>query len=152
MCLEPIQNSICSDCLSKSVSQWIGFQNSSLKPDFQSFTTKLSDHFSTDHNPEKCIKCKHTTESAICPYCYQKEVFWWLFARSVDLSRKFSVLFNFDFLGTGYLPGIKLRRYEPVILSENSGITDVECDDCGQLVDDVREQNGVWMCESCRED
>jgi len=122
-----------------------------MESDFNSFSAKLISHFSTDQNPEKCIKCKNTTESAICPYCYQKEVFWWLFARSVDMSRNFSKLFNFDFLGTGYLPGIKLRKFEPVILAEEQEIPDVECDECGQYVDGVREENGTWLCETCRE-
>lgn len=152
ICLEPIFNFLCIDCLGSSVGKWISSVKPKMKREFRKFHKSIINHISTDENQENCIKCKNTTDAVICPYCYEKEVFWWIFSKNPKLSQIFSKLFNFDFLGTGYLPAAKIRNLEPVILVDKRNRSDMNfCENCGQASDDLREENGVWACESCRE-
>lgn len=152
MCLEPIFNFICIDCLKNSFSNWLATKNPKLIDEFQNFHNNLLRSFSSDENQEFCIKCKQTIDTVLCPYCYSKEVFWWIFSKDVKLSSEFSKIFNFDFLGTGYLPTIKARNLEPILIIKGREKTDINiCENCEQPSDNLKELNGEWLCESCRE-
>jgi len=152
MCLEPIFNFICVDCLGDTVHKWLDSVKPEFSTEFNSFHEKLLKYIRSEENLEKCVKCKRTIDAVMCPYCYEKEVFWWIFNKDIKLSKIFARLFNFDFLGTGYLPNVKTRNLEPVVLIDSRKISDTNiCESCGQVSDDLREENGVWLCESCRE-
>jgi DNA-directed RNA polymerase subunit M/transcription elongation factor TFIIS len=152
MCLEPINNYLCVDCLKGTVHTWLDSVRPSLSKNFFSFHNNLMKFAQSEDNSETCVKCKKTTDEVICPYCYEKEVFWWLFASDIRLSGIFAKLFNFDFLGAGYLPHIKTRELEPVMLSDRNGSSDLNvCESCGQESDDLKQENGDWLCESCRD-
>lgn len=153
MCLEPIFNFLCIDCLGKSVNKWISSAKPEMQRDFKNFHKSLFKYISTEENQEKCMRCRMTTDAVICPYCYEKEVFWWIFSKNPGLSQIFSRIFNFDFFGTGYLPTTKLRDLEPVVLVDEANRSDMNlCENCGQASEDLRKENGIWLCESCRED
>lgn len=152
LCLEPIFNFLCMNCLGKSFSNWIDMKSPRLKNEFQIFHNHLLKIFSSDQNQEFCIKCRHTVDTVMCPYCYAKEIFWWIFSKDVKLSNKFAKIFNFDFLGIGYLPTIKTRNLEPIIIIDEKKKSDMNiCENCGQTSDNLKEVNGNWLCESCRE-
>ncbi|HKZ45298.1 MAG TPA: hypothetical protein VJ343_01180 [archaeon] len=152
MCLEPIFNFICVDCLGDTVSNWLGSARPELSGEFQTFHKQLLKYIRSDNGSEKCIKCKTTNDAVMCPYCYQQEVFWWVFNKDINLSRTFARLFNFDFLGVGYLPRVKTRNLEPVILVDRREASDINmCDSCDQTSDDLKEKDGSWLCESCRD-
>lgn len=152
MCLEPINNFLCVNCLEETVHTWLD----SVRPDFSKgfvdFHKNLMKFARSEDNSEKCVKCKNVTDEVICPYCYEKEVFWWIFGKDVNLSKIFAKLFNFDFLGPGYLPHIRTRNLEPVTLAEKRESTDLNvCEGCDQESEGLREENGAWLCESCRD-
>jgi len=153
LCLEPMYNFICIDCQRDSVIKFLQENNEKLVEDFKAFHKKLSETFSTEQNIMKCIKCLEMKETTICPYCYAKEVFFWLLERDAKLAEKFSKLFNYDFLNTGYTPSITTKNLMPIILCEKRESSDQSiCDRCGEPSDNLKEVNGEWLCESCRED
>lgn len=152
MCLEPIHNFLCVNCLNKTVSTWLSSEKKELLKDYNEFHQTILNEFTSDDNQEKCIKCRNMTNTVLCPYCYVNEVFWWVFSKNTDLARKFVRLFNFDFLGTGYLPKPKTRNLEPAIFVEEEEPTDIGiCENCGNTSDNLRNVGGDWLCESCRE-
>jgi len=153
ICFEPIINFLCTDCLSKTISRWLSSQDKQLLVEYQKFNSFLLNFFSSDEQ-EFCVKCKRKSNTILCPYCYTNEVFWWLFTKNINLAKKFAYLFNFDFLGTGFYPHAKTRNLKPIIITEDQdnfneiGI----CESCGQLSENLKKENGLWLCESCREE
>jgi hypothetical protein len=152
LCLEPIYNFICINCLQKSVFQWLSKIDQKLANEIQAFHSSLLDKFSSDINHEFCVKCKNTVNTVICPYCYVKEIFWLIFDKNIKVSKSLAKLFDFDFLGTGYLPVTKVRNLNPVIITYKKPKSDFNiCDSCGQISEDLKEVNGNWICETCRD-
>ncbi|RLI98744.1 MAG: hypothetical protein DRP00_01350 [Candidatus Aenigmatarchaeota archaeon] len=154
LCLEPLFNFICVDCLAKDVKKFLFSDKPELRKEFESFHEKFSKFFLSS-NPEKkvkCIRCKRTFDVMVCPYCYINELFWWLFGKDIELARKLAQFFNFDFLGTGYV--LKLRKVEPIIIAEDQE-KDLEigiCESCGQAYDGLKKVEGKWLCETCRDE
>jgi predicted amidophosphoribosyltransferase len=146
-------NFLCVDCLSKTISHWLFSENKELLPEYQVFHSFLLNFFSSEEQ-EFCLKCRRKSTTILCPYCYTNEVFWWLFTKDIQLAKKFVHLFNFDFLGTGFYPHTKTRNLNSVIINEDQdnfveiGI----CENCGQFSENLKKENGSWLCESCREE
>ncbi|MEM7825889.1 MAG: hypothetical protein QW412_03465, partial [Candidatus Aenigmatarchaeota archaeon] len=109
VCLEPIMNFLCIDCLKQAISSWLSSESKQLLADYQVFHSLLSNFFSSDEQ-EFCVKCKKKSNTILCPYCYTNEVFWWLFNKNINLAKKFAHLFNFDFLDIGFFPHSKTRN------------------------------------------
>jgi len=152
LCFEPITNFLCISCLNKTISTWLLSLNNNLLNDYEFFHLSLLDQFSSDENQEKCIKCRRITNTVLCPYCYVNEVFWWIFNKDINLAKKFVRLFNFDFLNMGYLPETKTRNLKQIaIFDEEKTLESGICESCGQASVDLKEENGIWLCESCRE-
>lgn len=152
MCFEPISNLICINCLGEAVHSWLNSVKPELLKEFSTLHRQFIKYLSSDQNFIKCIKCKNIIDAVICPYCYEKEIFWLIFSKDAKLAKKFAKLFNFDFLGTGYLPTIKTRNLEPIILIDKKLNPDMNfCESCGQASDNLKEENGSWLCETCRE-
>lgn len=153
ICLEPIMNFLCTDCLKQAISSWLSSESNQLLADYQVFHSLLSNFFSGNEQ-EFCVKCKKKSNTILCPYCYTNEVFWWLFNKNINLAKKFVHLFNFDFLDIGFFPHTKTRNLKPIIISEDQENFDEIgiCESCGQLSENLKKENGVWLCESCREE
>jgi hypothetical protein len=153
ICLEPIFNFICIDCQHATIKKWLSeLATKELLDEFDKFHEKIKEEFSCTQNSMFCIKCKEIKEVAICPYCYAREVFWWLFEKDVLTAKKFAKVFNFDFLGVGYLPTIRTRNLWPIIIVDERKSSDLNfCEECLQPSDDLRKVNGEWLCESCRD-
>jgi hypothetical protein len=149
MCLEPIFNFICIDCLGKDVHSWLSTRPDILTP-FTAFQKNLFKYFSTTENLEKCIRCGDTTDTVLCPYCYANEVFWLIFSKDKKLAAEFAKIFNFDFQGPGYMVHTRTRDLQPIILVDDQKKPDMNiCDNCGQFSDYLKEKDGAWLCESC---
>jgi hypothetical protein len=153
LCLEPIFNFICIDCQHASIIKWLSENAPGLLNEFNNFHEKIESTFASTQNSIFCIKCKQIKETVICPYCYAKEVFWWLFDKNIEVAKKFVKIFNFDFLGIGYLPTIKTRNLWPIIITDERESTDLNfCEECGIVSDNLKKVNGKWLCESCRDE
>ncbi|MEM5883157.1 MAG: hypothetical protein QXQ77_02870 [Candidatus Aenigmatarchaeota archaeon] len=153
ICFEPIINFLCTDCLGETISRWLSIENNNLLAEYQAFHFFLKNFFSSDEQ-EFCVKCKRKTNTILCPYCYTNEVFWWIFSKNVKLAKKFTHLFNFDFLGTGFFVHEKTRNLSPIIINEDQENLDEIgiCEACGQVAENLKKKNGTWLCESCREE
>lgn len=153
ICLEPIFNYLCAECLKKDVAKWLSSNSPALEIQFKDFDAKLKRHFSTEQNTEYCMKCRNEIESVFCIFCYVREIFQWIFFKDPWLAQKFVKLFNFDFAGTGFLQINEISNLSPVILAEKKRKSDINiCEECGQVSDDLVELNGEWKCESCRDE
>ncbi len=154
LCFEPIFNLLCINCMSKSISSWLSSLNPKLSKEYKKFHKKILKKFSSEENVEKCIKCRENIDTALCPYCYANEVFWWLFYRDIKVAQRFVKLFNFDFFGAGYLPDdYKKRELKEVIITDKEEIAQEGiCENCGEYSEDLKEKNGLWLCEVCRDD
>ncbi len=152
ICLEPIYNFICADCLHKDVQKWMESKSVALALQFETFHHSLDRHFSSEHNSEFCIKCRNVTDSVFCIYCYVKEVFQWIFFKDPWLAQSFVRLFNFDFAGTGFLMIDEIRNLSPIMLSEKRGSTDINiCETCENHSNNLVENDGDWICENCND-
>ncbi|MEM7826044.1 MAG: hypothetical protein QW451_00210 [Candidatus Aenigmatarchaeota archaeon] len=152
LCLEPIFNHICVNCLENSVEKFLG--NSEFLEEFKKFSENLKKKFESSFEKEKCIKCKLEAETIFCPYCYSKEVFDFLSTKNEELAKNFIKFFNFDFLGNGYASQtILTRNWLPVILAEKKEDQDLNiCENCGNQCDDLRDFNGSYICGECEDE
>ena len=149
LCLEPIFNFICIDCQHASVVNWLSENGSAeLVSEFNKFHEKIKEEFASTQNVMFCIKCKQMKETAICPYCYAKEVFHWLLDRNPEVAKKFAKIFNF-----GYSPTIEIENSMPIIIVNERESSDLNfCEECGIVSDNLKKINGKWLCESCRDE
>jgi len=122
-----------------------------LTDKLKTFHSSLLEKFSSDQTKEFCIKCKNIINTVVCPYCYVKEIFWWIFDEDVGLSKELNKFFNFDFMGVGYLKNIETRNLAPIITYKTSKPDLNICENCDQVSDYLKKVNGVWLCESCRD-
>lgn len=149
ICLEPIMNFICVDCLALQIRKIIPKE---LLERFDNFHSALINEFENSENSEFCVKCKQFKETAICPYCYIKETFFWIVDINEELAKKVVRIFNFDFLKSGYEESIKVKNWEPLILEEKEKEYDLNaCEICGQIAE-LSEKNNLFVCESCKDE
>lgn len=149
ICLEPVMNFICIDCLASQIKKVIP---NSFLDEFNSFHLAIVKKFENTENIEFCIGCKQFKETAICPYCYVKEVFFWILDKDRKIAKKVVKIFNFDFLETGYEEDIRVKNWEPLILSEKEEEVDLNaCEICGQVAE-LTEKNNLLVCESCKDE
>lgn len=154
LCLEPVFNHICVDCLENSVEKWFEKFNLSILPEFKKFSESLKKHFESSFEREKCIKCKRENETIFCPYCYSKEIFDFLLTKNGALAKSFIRIFNFDFLGTGYESLLVPTNNLPqLILTDEQEDHDLNiCENCGNQSEDLRNVNGNYICGECEDE
>lgn len=153
LCLEPVYNFICIDCQRNSVVKFLNQTARELVGEFEPFHKKLSQTFNTDQNTIKCIKCGKVNETVVCPHCYAKEVFFWLLEKNRAVAEKFSRMFNYDFQRVGLTDSIRTRNLMPIIICDQREKSDINiCDSCGEPSDSLRELDGKWLCEMCRDE
>ena len=149
ICLEPIYNFICVDCFAEQIEKILPER---LKFSFNKFHNSLKENFSTNENLELCLKCRQQKDVAICPYCYFKEVFLWVVERDENYAEKIAEIFNFNFEKTEFRKSIKVKNWEPIIISESNEEFDFNvCEICGEPKE-LRKIDGKWVCETCAEE
>ncbi|UCG95678.1 MAG: hypothetical protein JSV92_01350 [archaeon] len=74
LCLEPVTNFICVECLGEEIKKILAFKKSGLTDEFRDFHENLVEHFSFFHNKDVCIKCRNVITVDICVHCYINEV------------------------------------------------------------------------------
>lgn len=149
ICLEPIFNFICIDCFASQVHEFLPSQS---REEFASFHEKLRKTFSNEENKGTCIRCREVKEMSICPFCYNKEIFFWILKKNEALAEEFVKIFNFNFTKSAYEESVKLQGWIPIIIAEKEKEYDLNfCDICGQQAELV-EKEGRFVCESCSEE
>jgi hypothetical protein len=169
LCLEPLYNFICIDCLLDSTKQWLHKRGASdLIPAVEQRHEQIKSFLYSDFNSVTCIKCKQESDMWACPCCYLYEIYLIVKKYRPDLAKRFERIFNFDF---HYRHGftqltfwqslhrqpISTKNFEPVIdidlRDRTNSRTDLNiCELCGQASDDLKQENGEWLCEDCRDD
>lgn len=145
ICLNVIQNFICLDCFKKEFEKF--FPEEFLRK-FSTFHKNLKKTFSTEENSMFCMKCKKISETAICNYCYNNEVFSWLSSFDERIASNFIKSFNCNFLNDES----NVKKWQPIILNEKEKEYDINfCEICGQA-GELFEKDGKFVCESCNEE
>jgi recombinational DNA repair protein RecR len=141
------------NCLEDSVQKWLNSKPEILN-DFKNFSQNLKAIFESSVEEEKCIICGRKTGTIICPYCYTKEVFDFLFSKDKSLGENFIKIFNFDFLKVGHSSKtILTKNLMPIIIAEKEKESDINiCENCGNQSEDLREVNGSYICEVCEDE
>ena len=154
LCLEPIFNYICFNCLENSVKKWLSGISQELLSKFEKFSQDLKNHFGSSAEEEKCMICWKKAEMIACPYCYSKEVFDFLSLHDKNLAESFIRNFNFDFLKVGHSSeSILTKNLLPIIIVNKKENSDINiCENCGNQSDDLKEVNGSYICEVCRDE
>jgi hypothetical protein len=149
LCKDPIWSFICPHCLAKDISMWLPER---LRGAFKEFHRNLTNSFSFSIEPSglRCLRCRETRPSSICPFCYIAEVYSWLHGRSPELAmaiRKMLPLahdWKMARAGVAWKDGIV-----PVSRSEPEELDDGVCEVCERYSDELRHADGKWVCKSC---
>ena len=165
LCLEPVSNFLCSDCLFEDVKKWLVLkQNQQLFPKVWAKHDSIKSITHLDTNGSMCVKCKSGVGEIACPCCYLYEMFSILKETNEELAYQFEKHFNFDFnLHHAYSQltlwqslhdePVSSRAFSPILIAEKRSSTDINiCENCGQLSDRIMEYNGSYVCESCLEE
>ncbi|MEM5853091.1 MAG: hypothetical protein QXS37_00150 [Candidatus Aenigmatarchaeota archaeon] len=154
ICLEPLFNPICVNCLGSSVEKWIKTRIPKILGKFKEFDEKLKKIFESFQEVQRCIKCGGKLETIICPYCYSKEVYGFLSLENEKLGKNFIREFNFDFLEVGHEEEtILTRNLLPVVITDKRELFDTNmCEICGNQSDDLKEVEGNFICEDCKDE
>lgn len=163
LCLEPVTNFICTDCLFSDIEKWVLLSNrSDLREALFKKHTQIKEMLTNDENNAFCVICKKEISQIACPCCYLYEMFSVIKSFDTELSRKFENDFNFDLIfhhGFSQLTLLESlhnisssRRFQPVMIVDQRKKSDINiCDNCEQQSEDLVEVNGQWICESCRD-
>ncbi|MBN2331452.1 MAG: hypothetical protein JXC85_06565 [Candidatus Aenigmarchaeota archaeon] len=152
LCLEPISNFICPDCLYKSVQQWIWRSEPSLIRRFRDFHVRFIETL-VSQKTSICVACKQEYYHMICPYDYLKEVYAWLEdSLPADKLREFLRIFSMGFKKTEINLESRFfyRNHGPAIQTWEKGDTGI-CELCENYSDDLkRDSSNRYVCEQCR--
>ncbi|MBI4010117.1 MAG: hypothetical protein HY361_02905 [Candidatus Aenigmarchaeota archaeon] len=165
LCLEPVSNFICTDCLFSNVNKWLFLiQHQHLSPKILAKHNDIKSILRLDTDGAYCIKCKGNVGEIACPCCYLYEMYLIIKESSQELAGNFEKNFNYDFrMHHAYSQltlwqslheeSVSSRTFNPIIISERKILTDINiCDNCGQISDMITESNGSHLCESCLEE
>lgn len=164
LCLEPLYNFICVDCLLDAVKQWLRKNGASeLIPSIKKRHDEIKTLLSSDSNSVLCIKCKQETNSWACPCCYLYEIYIIIKRNKPEIANRFERIFNFDFhyhhaftqlmfWQSLHKQPLSTKNFKPVILSERESNPDLNiCNRCG-ITSELKEVNGEWLCSICRDE
>ena len=164
LCLEPLYNFICIDCLLDASKLWLRKKGADeIIPAVEQRHKEVKSTLSSDYNTMVCIKCKQETNTWACPCCYLHEVYEIIKKERPDLANNFEQIFNFDFHYTHgftqltfwqslHRQSLSTKNFRPVIIVDKRNDTDFNiCERCEQAADDLKEVNGEWVCEDCRD-
>lgn len=160
LCLEPVTNYICSDCLFGNVTAWLRqVGRDDLAASALNFHSKLRQVLHSDENSAPCSVCKKDKDDFACPCCYLYEAYLFFKNVNVNLARDFEKRFNFQLEHTyseldllQEQDRLFSRDFVPVMIIERKKNPDTNiCENCEEGSDDIVEQNGMWLCETCRD-
>lgn len=165
LCLEPVTNFICVDCLFGSVKKWILLtEHVEIIPKIIAKHDDIKSLIQLDTEGTICVKCRQNVGEIACPCCYLYEIYIISTETSQELANEFEKYFNFDFkIHNAYsqltfwqslhTEAVSGRTFEPIVIAEEQSLTDVNvCENCGQISDRIMGLNGSFVCETCIEE
>lgn len=165
LCLEPVSNFICADCLFKDVKKWLILtQHTELLPEITAKHDDIKSLIKIDVGETVCIKCRENVDEIACPCCYLYEMYAINKESGIDLGNEFEKYFNFDFkMHNAYSQlafwqslheeSVSSKTFESIVIAEEQSSTDINvCENCGQTSDRITGLNGSFICETCVEE
>lgn len=165
LCLEPVSNFICTDCLFSNVTKWLVLvQHQELFPKVLVKHNGIKSLIQMDVTGTYCVKCRGSVGEVACPCCYLYEMYSIIQEKNQELAGDFEKYFNFDFkMHHAYSQlslwqslheeSVSTRTFQPIVLTEPRNLTDINiCDSCGQISESIAEFNGSQVCEYCLEE
>ncbi len=162
LCLEPVSNFICIDCLLGHIQYWLVLtHHEELYPQVIQAHNKMKAFLSAEEKVS-CFICKKPMLAISCPCCYLYEMYIMIKNIDLELANEFEKQFNFDFaFHHGYSQltlwesihnqAPSLRNFKAVVIIDREPRTDLNfCDNCGQP-SELIEVNGMLVCETCKE-
>ena len=77
ICLEPISNFICPDCLYRAIQEWVWKSCPGLVGRLRDFHKRFIETVVSEKTA-RCVVCKKDFYHMVCSYDYLKEVYAWL--------------------------------------------------------------------------
>ena len=165
LCLEPVSNFICTDCLHSDVKKWLNLMHKEeLYPKILAKHSSIKSILSSDTNETFCVKCKNNIREIACPCCYLYEMYLIFKSFNQELADDFERNFNFDFkfhhgysqltlLQSLHDKPISSRTFSPILITESKSSHDENlCDNCGEMSGNLSDFNRMSVCESCKDD
>lgn len=167
ICLEPVTNFICTDCLFDGIQRWVAEKSS--RPDVTRVAiagrnSSIKKMLSEGNNRSFCVSCKNQVDEIACPCCYLYEMHAAIKSAEPGIAQRFETDFNFDFMFHHGMSQLNLwesihgrllssKSFRPIVITEKKEITDSsECERCEAESDNLVEAGGEWICESCRDE
>ena len=168
ICLEPVTNFICTDCLFDNIKRWVS-QNSSKAGELTLLLSgkhaSIRNMLSQDANRAFCVSCKNQVDEIACPCCYLYEMQAAVKSVEPGVAQLFSRDFNFDLIFHHGMAQLSLwesihgrllssRAFKPILITDKTRRgTDLNiCEGCEVESDELDEFDGQWLCESCRDE
>lgn len=166
LCLQPVTNFICTDCLFAGIQKWVSKNSSgadSLMLLLSGKNAEIKRLLSQDNNRAFCVSHRGQVDEIACPCCYLYEMQSAIKSYEPGIARKFEKDFNFDFMFHHGMSQLSLwesihggllasKSFRPVIITDRRAGLDLNvCEGCESESDDIVEVDGRWICESCRE-
>lgn len=167
LCLEPVTNFICTDCLFDNIQKWVSanstdpFQMRALLRGKHSSIRKM---LSNDTNRGFCVSCKSEVDEIACPCCYLYEMGTSIRLLEPRLVEGFERDFNFDVIVHHNMSQVSLwesmhgrilasRSFRPILITDKRRYTDLNsCESCEVDSEELADIGGHWICESCRDE
>jgi hypothetical protein len=167
LCLEPVTNFICTDCLFRDINKWLS-PNSKRAEELKVLVAgkhaSVRKVLSQDTNTTVCVSCHQKVGEIACPCCYLHEMHSVIGSVDPEAAKRFEQHFNFDFVFHHGMMQLNLwesihgrllssRSFKPILIRDKDfGIDANTCDECGCESDELTEWNGQWLCESCMDE
>ncbi len=167
ICLEPVTNFICTDCLFRNIQSWVSANSSRANELTLLLTGKhasIKQMLSQDANRAFCVSCRENVDEIACPCCYLYEMHAVVKSAEPAVAPRFEKEFNFDFIFHHGMSQLSLwesihgrllssRAFRPIVINDKRRGTDLNmCDGCEVESEELAEVDGEWLCESCRDE
>lgn len=152
LCLEPLSNFVCPDCLYRAVQQWIWRFKPELVGRFRDFHKGFTDTLVSEKTAF-CVACKRDYYHMVCPYDYIKEAHAWLEDHLTEEKLgEFLRIFSMGFqrMERHLEQGVFYANGRPV--QQTMEKTDIGiCENCENFSEDLRrDAYSRMVCERCR--
>jgi len=143
ICKEPINNHICSDCISENIKKVLPAE---LRHHVSDFHRMVSRTFRFRGGMRHCIKCGLSDAPSLCIVCYLKEFLSWSKWVNPQIRKEIKNKMRFRLSQK-----VEKRGFVPLTSLEDNMAIDGICESCECYSDRLHQVEGMWLCEECME-
>jgi len=152
VCLEPISNFICPDCIYRAIQQWMWKSCPRLVGRFRGFHRAFVESVSSEKTAY-CVVCKKEFYHMVCSYDYLKEAYAWMADHLNEKKlREFIRIFSMGFRRIDRrASGWFFYRNRGPAAENGRGVDIGLCEVCENFSYDLRhDASNRVVCENCR--